>query len=145
MKKVFLIIAAIAALMATLTAPPSVSAEPVLSGQEWQRAIDAESGNETFTLPRGAVSCAVSYHEHLVRLAVQQGDEILHLGYFTRAGVQPAGEPVKGDVLAAFRALGCHTAVTKIASKSHRCDYMMIVAPYGPRQYEFFRCTRRDE
>jgi hypothetical protein len=129
---------------ATLLMPIGASAEEVLSDQEWQQSINAETGDETFTLPRGEVMCSVSYHEHLVRLTVQHDDEILHLGHFTRAGVRPAGEPIKGDVLAAFRALGCHGAVPRIESKAHRCDYMMIVAPYGPRQYDYFRCTAKD-
>lgn len=129
---------------AMLLMPMNASAEDMGSVTEWQRSI-AKTGDETFTLQRGDMSCSVSYHEHLVRLSVEQGEEILHLGHFTRAGVKPAGEPVKGDVLKAFRVLGCHEAVPMIMSKSHRCDYMMIVAPYGPRQYVFFRCTRYDE
>lgn len=141
MKKIFLLILTLITLsLPTISFGEEQSAPP----PKWERTIDVESGHEVYTLTRGQATCSVSYHEHLVRLSVRSGEEILHLGHFTRAGVRPAGEPVKGDVLAAFRTLNCHYSVAQIESKQHRCDYMMVVAPYGPREYDRFRCTKNE-
>ena len=113
--------------------------------EEWQTEVDLDRAEEIHTLQTDEATCRIGYGDHLM-IEVVTKTGVVHKGYFMQNGRTPPGKPeAEGSPRRVFQLAGCSDVVPDIEVNEVRCLFMYVTTPYGPPDYERFRCQQNQE